>query len=45
MNHMIFKLIGANEHKAEEAKTVGLGTVHAVESAVTSVLPSYCTVM
>ncbi|TVY82939.1 putative sterigmatocystin biosynthesis peroxidase, partial [Lachnellula suecica] len=45
MNHMIFKLIEANEHKAAEAKDVGLGTVHAVESAVTSILPSFCSIM
>ncbi|KAH8679681.1 Chloroperoxidase [Tricladium varicosporioides] len=45
MNHMIFSLIMANEHKADEAKAVGLGTVHAVSAAVTSILPTYCTIM
>jgi hypothetical protein len=45
MSHMIFSLIAANEHKAAEAADVGLGTVHAVASAVTSILPSYCTIM
>ena len=45
MNHMIFKLIEANEHKGAEAKDVGFGTVHAVTSAVTSLLPTYCTIM
>lgn len=45
MNHMIFKLVEANEHKAAEAGEVGLGTVHAVTSAVTSMLPEICTVM
>lgn len=49
MNHVIFKLIEANEHKQEEAETVGLGTVHALTAAVTSLTklpnPSYCSVM
>lgn len=45
MNHLIFSLIKANEHKAAEASDVGLGTVHAVQNAVTSILPSYCTIM
>ncbi|KAF4636354.1 heme-thiolate peroxidase [Cudoniella acicularis] len=45
MNHMIFSLIKANEHKAAEAAEVGLGTIHAVENAVTSILPSYCTII
>jgi hypothetical protein len=42
---MIFSLIAANEHKAAEAADVGLGTVHAVTSVVTSILPSMCTIM
>jgi hypothetical protein len=45
MNHLIFSLIKANEHKAAEASEVGLGTVHAVTNAVTSILPSFCTIM
>jgi len=45
MNHLIFSLIEANEHKAAEAAEVGLGTVHAVTSAVTSILPAFCTIM
>jgi hypothetical protein len=45
MNHMILKLVEANEHKAAEASTVGLGTVHAVTTAVTSMLPDFCTIM
>jgi hypothetical protein len=45
MNHLIFSLVKANEHKAEEATQVGLGTVHAVTAAVTSILPTYCTIM
>jgi len=45
MNHLIFSLIKANEHKAAEAQDVGLGTVHAVQAAVTSIMPSYCTIM
>lgn len=45
MNHLIFSLIKANAHKAAEAEEVGLGTVHEVEDAVTSLLPSYCVVM
>ncbi|KAF2488826.1 Cloroperoxidase [Lophium mytilinum] len=45
MNHLIFKLIMANQHKAAEAAEVGLGSVHAVASAVTNVMPTYCTIM
>jgi len=45
MNHLIFSLIKENEHKAAEASDVGLGTMHAVSNAVTSILPSYCTIM
>jgi len=45
MTHLIFSLIKANEHKAAEASDVGFGTVHAVTEAVTSLLPSYCTIM
>jgi hypothetical protein len=45
MIHMIFKLIEANEHKAAEAGEAGLGTVHAVTSAVTSLFPTYCAIM
>ncbi|KUJ06331.1 Cloroperoxidase [Mollisia scopiformis] len=45
MNHIIFALIKENEHKAAEASDVGLGTVHAVSNAVTSILPSFCSIM
>ena len=45
MIQMIFKLIEGNEHKAAEAGEAGLGTVHAVTSAVTSLLPTYCAIM
>jgi len=45
MNHLIFKLIMANEHKAAEASDVGLGSIHAVTNAVTSIMPTYCTIM
>jgi len=45
MNHMIFSLIKANEHRGEEAAEVGLGTIHAVTAAVHSLLPTFCTVM
>jgi len=45
MNHVVFNLIHANEHKSAEALEVGLGTVHAVHNAVTSLLPSYCVIM
>jgi len=45
MNHLIFSLIKENEHKAVEASEVGLGTVHAVTNAVTSILPGYCNIM
>jgi len=41
----IFTLMEANEHKLAEAEEVGLGTVLAVENAVTSLLPSYCVIM
>jgi hypothetical protein len=41
----VFKLIHANEHKSAEASEVGLGTVHAVQNAVTSILPTYCVIM
>jgi hypothetical protein len=43
--HSIFNLIQANEHKSAEASEVGLGTVHAVQNAITSLLPSYCVIM
>jgi hypothetical protein len=45
LSHSIFTLIEANEHKSAEASEVGLGTVHAVQNAVTSLLPSYCVIM
>ncbi|KAE9366611.1 Cloroperoxidase [Stipitochalara longipes BDJ] len=45
MNHMIFRLIEENEHKAAEAKDVGFGTVQAVQNAVTSLLPTHCNIM
>ena len=45
LDHLIFSLIKANENKAAEAVDVGLGTVHAVTNAVTSLLPSYCAIM
>ena len=45
LRHSIFNLIQANEHKSAEALEVGLGTVHAVQNAVTSLLPSYCVIM
>jgi hypothetical protein len=49
MNHVIFKLIEANEEKSEEAVTVGLGTVQAMQAAILSLIkvpsPSYCSVM
>jgi hypothetical protein len=45
LNHSIFNLMQANEHKSTEASEVGLGTVHAVQNAVTSLLPSYCVIM
>jgi len=45
LTHSIFNLIHANEHKSAEASEVGLGTVHAVQNAVTSLLPSYCVIM
>lgn len=45
VNYLVFSLIKANEHKAIEASDVGLGTIQAVAAAVTSILPSYCTIM
>jgi hypothetical protein len=45
LSRSIFNLIQANKHNSAEASEVGLGTVHAVENAVTSLLPSYCVIM
>ena len=45
MNHLLFRLFDANEHKSEEAVQVGLGTIHAVNNAVQSMMPDYCSVM
>lgn len=45
MNHLIFNLIQNNPGKSSEATEVGLGTIHAVQAAVTSMLPSFCTIM
>jgi hypothetical protein len=45
MKHIVFNLIHANEHKSAEASEIGLGTVHALQNAVTSLLPSYCVIM
>jgi hypothetical protein len=45
MNYLIFNLIKENDHKAKEAVDVGLGTAHAVSAAVSSVMPSFCTIM
>ena len=38
MNHAYFEMMKANEHKAEEAKLVGMGTVEALETGVTSMI-------
>ncbi len=49
MNHAFVEMIKANEHKAEEAKLVGMGTVEALEAGITSMIkglsPSMCSVM
>jgi hypothetical protein len=45
MNHIIFELYKSNDHKLTEAEAVGLGTVHAVQTAITGMLPTYCTIM
>ncbi|KAK6580916.1 hypothetical protein PZA11_006404 [Diplocarpon coronariae] len=45
MNHLIFSLVAANEHKAAEAADVGLGTLHAVANAVTNLFPTHCSMM
>ncbi|KAK4963328.1 hypothetical protein LTR10_000956 [Elasticomyces elasticus] len=49
MNHGFVQMIKANEHKAEEAKLVGMGTVEALETGVMSMIkgisPSMCSVM
>ncbi|TKA42092.1 hypothetical protein B0A54_07179 [Friedmanniomyces endolithicus] len=38
MNHAFVEMIKANEHKAEEAKLVGMGTVEALEAGITSMI-------
>jgi len=45
LKHLIISLIHANEHKSAEASEVGLGTVHALQNAITSLLPSNCVIM
>ncbi|TKA78464.1 hypothetical protein B0A55_04972 [Friedmanniomyces simplex] len=49
MNHAYVEMIKANEHKAEEAKLVCMGTVEALETGITSMIkgmsPSMCTMM
>ncbi|KAF2399119.1 Cloroperoxidase [Trichodelitschia bisporula] len=47
MNKTIFSLVSANEHKAEEATEVGVGTIQALKTVVESFIkvPSICTVM
>jgi len=45
MNHLILSLVKANDKKAEEAHEVGLGTIHAVTAAVSSLMPNFCTIM
>jgi hypothetical protein len=47
MNKVISHLISAHEHKGEEAIQVGVGTVEALKTVVTSFVkvPSACTIM
>lgn len=45
MNHLILNLVKVNDHKAEEAQEVGMGTIHAVTAAVSSLMPHFCTIM
>lgn len=39
LNHLIFRLIEANEHKMEETRLVGLGTMAEVLHAVERIHP------
>lgn len=45
MFHLIFSLVEANHHKIEEAELVGLGTMHAVNNALKSLIPTTCNIM
>jgi len=45
MNHLILSLVTANDKKAEEASEVGMGTIHAATTAVTSLMPHFCTII
>jgi hypothetical protein len=47
MNKTISHLIGGNEHKGQEAIMVGVGTIEALKTVVTSFVkvPSACTIM
>jgi len=47
MNKTIFNLIAANEHKGEEARQAGVGTIQAMKAVVESFIkfPSTCSVM
>ena len=49
MNHMLYSLYMANEHKVSEAFGMGFGTIQAVTAAVTgtvtSAVSSHCTIM
>jgi hypothetical protein len=47
MNKVMAHLISTHEHKEQEAVEVGVGTVEALKSVVTSFVkvPSACTIM
>jgi hypothetical protein len=45
INHMIFGLIEANEHKETEAVDISVATMFALRTVVRNILPSYCTIM
>jgi len=45
INHMIFGLIEANEHKETEAVDISVATMFALRTVVRNILPSYCSIM
>ena len=45
MNHMLYGLYMANEHKGAEAVGMGFGTVQAMTGAMASAIGSHCTIM
>jgi hypothetical protein len=45
INHTIFCLIEANEHKETEAVDISVATMFALRTVVRNIIPSYCTIM